>query len=304
MAVHALEDYALAVEIESVAFAVFNGAEACLFAYAVERAAVFAQLGHNAVECRAFVAPRACRRHSEAYRAVGGACGCVGDAFAVDALHVDGYLPVVAAVDVWADTQRAVRAGVDGYRLYMCRRFHLDVDRAVYAAEQPEISLPFRAVHRRVGRAFFHAHFERVCLAVVKKPRYVVAETVEAAFVCRACLFAVYTHFGVGHAAFKHDAHALSAPFLGGAEAVAVVAGFGGVFRLFPAVVICAEALCFPAGRYFYLRPFAAVAPRCAHKVPPHVGIFVGSRQIMATCFNGRGTSRRCGEKCRENEQY
>ena len=56
------------------------------------KANTFAQLGHNAVECRAFVAPRACRRHSEAYRAVGGARGSHEGGFYRFSYDISGLL--------------------------------------------------------------------------------------------------------------------------------------------------------------------------------------------------------------------
>ena len=270
MAVYALEDYLLPVDVHAVAGTVLYRTETELLPFFMQGLSVgILQRKHRSIEIRRLGSPLLGVLCREVYPSLV-AVACVSHVRSNDlALRIE-YLclhlcPLYGPVEIAVGHEVSVRLGINRHACNVLRRLCHDEYRTEDAAEVPVVGTSFCHVHLTVLALLAHLHLKAV-LVVAEEDAVadIKTETIETALVLAAAsLTAIDGHLGIGHHRLEDKFYLFAFPLLGQGELVLVASllvcnALGCRFAVKAhAVLVCAEALQFPAGRHAYFGPFA-----------------------------------------------
>lgn len=199
----------------------------------------------------------------------------------------DGHPQPVGAIDIAQicdQLERSVCLCRDCYVADMFGRLRFQVNRPIYAAEDPVIARTLGAVDGLITRHFADLDLKQIVVTVVDELADIVPEPVKAALMNRASGLAIDLDLRVGEHAIEDDVHTPALPFFGHGEYMFVETLLLGaiieeiVLGQVAAIIEGSETFGLPAGRNGDYRPDFTVSSVCAVEFPIDRIIVAGAR--------------------------
>ena len=281
--VHTFEDDFLTVDINAIAGTVFDGTEAELLTFSVERlACCILECEDGCIEMWGLGSPLLrCLRPEVDMRliAVSGISyvRCHHLSFLIQNLGLH-LRPLDGTVQVAVCHKMTIALGINRHTVDVLRRFCHDEYRTEDAAEVPVVSTALRHVHLTVAALLAHLHFESVLMFPEEDAvAHIVSKAIETALMqAISRLSAVDGHLGIGHYGFEDEFYLFALPLLWQRKLIFIFSFFvSNTFRSSlsvesHAILIGTESLQFPAGRHTNLGPLAGISTTCAVEIPVH----------------------------------
>ena len=310
--VHTFEDDFLTIDINAIAGTVFDGAEAELLTFSVERlACCILECEDGSIEMRSLGSPLLrcfCLEVDMRLIAVSGISHvrCHHLSFLIQNLSLH-LRTLDSTVQVAICHKMTITLGINRHTVDVLSRFCHDKYRTEDAAEVPVVSTALRHVHLTVAALLAHLHFESVLMFSEEDAvAHIVSKAIETALMQTVSrLSAVDGYLGIGHHGFEDEFYLFALPLLWQRKLIFIFSFFvSNTFRSSLSIeshtiLIGTESLEFPAGRHPNLRPLAGISTTCAVEVPVHHIITSMSRKILALCIN----TSLCGSSHRHRPQ-
>ena len=310
--VHAFEDNFLTIDINAIAGTVFDGAEAELLTFSVERlACCILECEDGSIEMRSLGSPLLrcfCLEVDMRLIAVSGISHvrCHHLSFLIQNLSLH-LRTLDSTVQVAICHKMTITLGINRHTVDVLSRFCHDKYRTEDATEVPVVSTALRHVHLTVAAFLAHLHFESVLMFSEEDAvAHIISKAIETALMQAVSrLSTVDGHLGISHHGFEDEFYLFALPLLWQRKLIFIFSFFvSNTFRSSlsvesHAILIGTESLQFPAGRHTNLGPLAGISTTCAVEVPVHHIITSMSREVLALCIN----TSLCGSSHRHRPQ-